>query len=143
MAQKLESFHREMKLANQWPEMEYVTCESYSGSNTPDRSLDLKSFFVNATEQPTYGTFALNNNSAEFNGYSMLKFNMDILGVAVRNGSECREKNLGNWKADFASPFHMDSMKDMGELNLTKIYRVSTVVVKYLCVAIHIQTILD
>ena len=117
-------------LANKWPEsMEYVTCDDYDGSNAPDRSIDLKSFFMNVSEPAAYGTFTFKND-IEFNGFSMLKFDNDILGVAVRNGLECNEKILGNWTADFSSPFYMDTMKEMGEFNATKILRVSTIVVK-------------
>lgn len=118
-----------MILAEKWPQnLEYVTCDSYTGSRAPNRSIDLKSFFMNVTEPAAYGTFAFRDD-AEFNGFSMLKFDMDILGVAVRNGIECKEKPLGNWTAAFSSPFYMDSMKELSELNVTRVYRVSTVVV--------------
>lgn len=130
-----------MILANKWPEnLDYVACDSYTGSNAPKRSIDLKTFFVNVTEPATYGTFTFNND-VEFNGNSMLKFDMDILGVTVRSGNECNEKNLGNWTAAFSAPFHMDSMKEVGELNVTRVYRVSTVVVKLNNEAIRIQTL--
>lgn len=132
MSQNLNLFHREMILANKWPQnMEYAICDSYNGSNISNRSIDLKSFFMNITEPATYGTFIF-KNEVEFNGYSTLKFDMDILGVVVRNGNECSEKILGNWTAAFSSPFYMDSMKEMGELNVTKVYRVSTIVVMQL-----------
>lgn len=118
-----------MILANKWPQnLEYVTCDSFTESSSPNRSIDLKSFFVNVTEPATYGTFTF-KDEVEFNGFSMLKFDMDILGVAVRNGIECNEKVLGNWTADFSSPFSMDSMKELSELNAIRVYRVSTVVV--------------
>lgn len=119
-----------MVLANKWPQnMTYLMCDSFTGSNTPKRLIDLKHFFLRVKEPASYGTFTL-KKGVDFNGNSRLRFNMDILGVTVRNGKECHEKKLGHWMADFSSPFHMHSMKGMGELNTEKIYRVSTVVVK-------------
>lgn len=123
-----------MILVKKWPtNMEYVTCDSYTGMNTPQRSLNLKYFFVKVDKPATFGTFTFKKD-VEFNGYSRLTFDMDILGVAVRNGigNECSEKYLGRWLANFSSPFRMDSMKDIGEINSIKIYRVSTIVVKHL-----------
>lgn len=122
-----------MILADQWPQnMEYVSCDSYTdGSDTPSRTLDLKSFFVKVTQPTTFGTFSL-KSKGEFNGHSHLKFDMDILGVRVRNGIECTEKNLGNWTAGFSTPFYMDAMNGTDEFNVKKVYRVSTVVVKQL-----------
>lgn len=119
--------------ANEWPpNMEYLLCDSYTESDTPNRTIDLKSFFVNVTQPTTYGTFTF-KEGVEFNGHSHLKFNMDILGVHVRNGIECNEKPLGNWLAGFSSPFYMDPMNDVEEVNARKVYRVSTVVVKQQC----------
>lgn len=116
--------------ANKWPEnMEYISCDSFTGSDTPNRTIDLQSFFKKVTQPTTYGTFSF-KNKIEFNGHSALKFDMDILGVRVRNGDECNEKLLGNWSADLSSPFYMDVMNEMEGFNITKVYRVSTVVVK-------------
>lgn len=127
-------FPREMVLANKWPRnMTYLMCDSYTGSNTPMRSINLQLSFLNVKVPATYGSFTL-KKGVDFNGGSRLKFDMDILGVAVRNGKKCRERKLGNWTADFSSPFRMHSMRDMGELNAEKVYRVSTVVVKYICI---------
>lgn len=119
-----------MILTKKWPKnLEYITCDYYTGSNTPQRLLDLKSFFINVTEPATFGSFFM-KRKAEFNGVSRMKFTMDILGVTARSG-KCNKKILGNWTADFSSPFYMDkSLNDVGELSFTKVYRVSTVVVK-------------
>lgn len=113
--------------ADKWPQnMEYVPC--FTESEKPNRTIDLKSFFMKVTQPTTYGTFAF-KKGVEFNGHSHLKFNMDILGVKVRNGIECSEKSLGNWSAGFSSPVHMDLVNDAEEVNVKKVYRVSTVVV--------------
>lgn len=120
-----------MILADKWPQnMEYVPCDSYTESDKPNRTIDLKSFFLKVNQPTTYGTFA-SKKGAEFNGHSHLKFNMDILSVKVRNGVECSEKSLGNWTAGFSSPFYMDVVNDVKEVNVKRVYRVSTVVVNH------------
>lgn len=118
-----------MILANEWPEnMEYVSCDDYDESITPNRTIDLRPSFMNVSQPTTYGTFEF-KKGAEFNGHTYLKFDMDITGVKVRNGKECSEKSLGHWSSGFASPIYADLMEDLGEINAKKIYRVSTVIV--------------
>lgn len=114
-----------------WPEnMDYLTCENYTGSNTPDRSLNLKSFFTNISEPTNYGKFAFGSGNVPFNGISSLAFKMDILSVSIRNGIEYNENTIGTWSAGFTSPLRIKSNKIVEELKAKRIYRVSTVVVK-------------
>lgn len=126
--------------ANEWPpNMEYVSCEFDAEFDAPpNRTIDLKSFFMNVTQPTTYGTFVF-KEGVEFNGHSHLKFDMDIMGVKVRNSVECSEKSLGNWSAGFSSPIYMDLMDEMEQVNVKKVYRVSTVVVNQQCL-IHEKT---
>lgn len=114
-----------------WPEnMNYLTCDNYTGSNTPNRSLDLRSHFVDVTEQATYGKFVFSNGKLPFNGYSMMKFDMDVVSVSIRNGIEYKEENLGNWTAGFTSPLQLKSNTSLEHLKTTTIYRISSVVVR-------------
>lgn len=43
-------FFREMFQAGAWPKMTYLSCDDYDGSNTPERGIDLKSYFVGVKE---------------------------------------------------------------------------------------------
>lgn len=116
-----------------WPEnMSYLTCENYNGSNTPERSLDLKSFFVDVPEPPTYGTFLLTSDVSSFNGYSTMQFDMDILSVSVQNGIEYKENLIGNWTAGFSTSLQIHDINTTLEVHKTKkIYRVASIVVRF------------
>lgn len=123
-----------MILSNNWPEnMEYITCNNYTGSNTPKRSLDLKSFFVNNSVLSSYGTFSFPNDNIPFNGNSLMKFDMDILTVSIRGGMDYNEQVVGNWTAGFTSPLIVTSNKSIEELKTERIYRVYTVIVSNCC----------
>lgn len=124
------TFDREIITTNNWPEnMEYLTCDNYTGSNTPIRSLNLRSFFVNISEPATYGKFSFGNANVPFNGNSALTFDMDILSVSIRNGIEYNENSIGTWAAGFTSPLVIKSNKSVEDLKAKRIYRVYTVVV--------------
>lgn len=109
--------------------MNYLTCDEYDGTNTPERSIDLKSFFVNVMEPATYGNFTFASGSTPFNGHSMMKFDMEISAVAVQGGSSVSTKNLGNWTAGLNSPLVVKSEPDMKNFTAAVVYRVYTVVV--------------
>lgn len=119
-----------MLSSNNWPQdMEYLTCNNYTGSNTPERLLDLKSFFVNISQPTSYGTFSFANDTKPFNGYSLMKFDMDVMTVSVRHGVVYSENVIGNWTAGLTSPLMIKSNKSIEELKAQRIYRVYTVVV--------------
>lgn len=119
-----------MLSSNTWPQnMEYITCKTYTGSNTPKRSLDLKSFFVNISEPTSYGSFSFASENMPFNGYSLMKFDMDILAVSIRGGMDYNEKVVGNWAAGLNSPLVINSNNSIEELKAERIYRVYTVIV--------------
>lgn len=122
-----------MMSTDSWPEqMPYLTCDNYTGSNTPGRSLDLKSFFVDVPEPPTYGSFLFTNGL--FNGYSTMQFDMDVLSVSVQNGIDYKERILGNWTAGFTTPLHIESNTSLAMHKPRRIYRVATVLVSFFIV---------
>lgn len=109
--------------------MEYITCKTYTGTNTPKRSLDLKSFFVNVSEPTSYGKFSFSNDGSPFNGNSLMNFDMDVLAVSIRGGMDYNEHLVGNWSAGFTSPLMIKSNKSIEQLKSNPIYRVYTVIV--------------
>lgn len=105
----------------------YITCDNYTGKNTPNRSIDLRSHFVNISEPASYGKFLLAHGKSTFNGYSAMSFDMDVLFVKPR--LIYQEKYLGNWFAGRTTQLQIESHKRENGLKPTKIYRVYTVLV--------------
>lgn len=123
-----------MLSSNNWPQnMEYLTCNNYTGSNTPNRSLDLRSFFVNVSDQKTsYGKFEFANDEMPFNGNSLMKFDMDVLIVSIRGGMDYRENVVGKWTAGLSSTLMIKSNTSIEQLKSSPIYRVYTVIVRFI-----------
>lgn len=117
-----------MLSTNIWPQMDYLTCSTYTGSNTPKRTLDLKSSFINNTERASYGSFSFADNDKPFNGFSTVKFNMDILSVTIDGGKQT-EKLVGNWASGFNSSLVIKPGEHLPKPQ--KIYRVCTVLVSF------------
>lgn len=115
-----------------WPSnSKYITCNDYDGTNTPDRVVDLKSFFVGVTEPTSYGDFSLvTKANSQFNGYSFMKFDMDISAVSVRNGASVNTKNLGTWTTGLQQPLNIRETEEIKNLTAAVVYRVYTVVVR-------------
>lgn len=119
-----------MLLTGTWPtNMQYLTCDDYDGTNTPDRTIDLRSFFVNVKEPATYGNFSFPSGQTPFNGHAMMKFDMDIAVVSVQGGASVSTKTLGNWTAGLNSQILVKSDDDMKNFTAAIVYRVYTVVV--------------
>lgn len=118
-----------MILSANWPtDMEYyITCDNFTGQNTPNRSIDLRSYFVNIPEPASYGKFLLAHGNSTFNGYSAISFDMDVLFVKPR--LVYQEKYLGNWSVGLMTQLQIESHKRANGLKPTKIYRVYTVLV--------------
>lgn len=114
-----------------WPSnSKYITCDDYDGTNTPDRVVDLKSFFVGVTEPTSYGDFSLvTKANSQFNGYSFMKFEMDISAVSVRSGASVNTKNLGTWSTGLQQPLNIRETEEIKNLTAATVYRVFTVVV--------------
>lgn len=61
--------NRELIIAGDWqPDFQYLACEDYDGTNTPEHSNDLRSFFTGVKEPTTYGSFSLASDDMPFNG---------------------------------------------------------------------------
>lgn len=60
-----------MLVAGTWQKnMTYLTCDEYDGKNTPERAIDLKSYFIGIKEPTTYGNFSLATRpNTPFNGF--------------------------------------------------------------------------
>lgn len=120
-----------MLIAGSWQSnMSYLTCDDYDGKNTPERAIDLKSYFIGITEPTTYGNFSLAKPpSTAFNGFSYMKFDMDISSVSILGGASVNTKNLGSWTAGLSSPLSIVATEDIKNLTADVVYRVYTVVV--------------
>ena len=117
-----------------WPtDMKHLSCDDYDGTNSPDRQLDLRKYFVDIKEPQTYGQFTFPNarSNVQFNGHSFMKFDMDVSAVSVRGGASVSTKTLGKWTADLASPLVISSTEDIANLTAEVVYRVYTVVVSW------------
>lgn len=115
---------------NNWPaDMNYITCQKYTGQNTPNRSLDLRSYFVNVLEPTTYGDFNLASDNTPFNGHSTMSFNMELLTISFNNGTIGHEQYVGNWTAGLRNPLILDTHQSMDKFKPVKIHRVYVVVV--------------
>lgn len=123
-----------MLQSGEWPtNMQYLSCDDYDGTNTPDRKIDLRTAFVNVNEPPTYGNFTFPSAKSAFNGHSWMKFTMDMSAVSVQGGASVSTKPLGNWTADINAPITVNSVEEMANLSAAVIYRVFTVAVSALC----------
>lgn len=119
-----------MLQSGEWPtNMQYLSCDDYDGTNTPDRSIDLKTAFINVNEPPTYGNFSFPTGNTPFNGHSLMKFTMDVSAVSVQGGASVSTKGLGNWTAGLKSELIVKSAEEMLNLTAAVVYRVFTVVV--------------
>lgn len=122
---------RDMLQMSKWqPNMKYISCDEYDGTNTPDRDLDLMGAFAAVKEPLTYGNFSLaTGGKIPFNGHSYMKFDMDISAVSVRGGASVNTKPLGTWTAGLTSPLDIIATDEIQNLTADVVYRVYTVVV--------------
>lgn len=114
-----------------WPSnFEYLTCEDYDGNNTPERSTDLKSFFIGVKEPTSYGgSFSFPTDGTPFNGHSFQKFKMEMSVASIQNGVSVNKKQLGSWSSGLREPILANSIEEMKEYAAALVYRVVTVVV--------------
>ena len=107
-------------------EIKYVKCKNYNGSTSPERSVNLRSHFVAVTEPTTFGEFNLQSNpNLSFNGFSCLKFNMDISFVTYNT-----TEKLANWTAQLQSGLKIANVMKIQKLIPTKILKVSLIQLK-------------
>lgn len=87
-------------------------------------------FYWQATEPTSYGTFDLVTQPKQpFNGYSYMKFEMDINVLQIRGGSSVNSKSIGSWTAGLDSPLIVKDEEEMKNLTADTVYRIFTVVV--------------
>nr|QGW50660.1 ionotropic receptor 18 [Propsilocerus akamusi] len=111
------------------PNMKYQTCDEYDGTNSPDHTIDLRSYFVEVNEPPTYAPFEFSiKGTKPFNGYSFMKFDVDIHAVTIRGGASVNTRNLGSWTAGLENPLQIQNEEDIKNLTADVVYRVYTVV---------------
>lgn len=115
-----------------WPaNPQYITCEEYDNTNTPNRTIDLKTSLMAVTEPTAYGDFVWPSTvgSEPFNGYSYMKFDMDIKANYLLKGATSASRPLGTWSAGLNSTLNITDQKTMVSLTAAIIYRVYTVLV--------------
>lgn len=109
--------------------MQYLTCDDYDGTNTPERKIDLRKAFVSVSEPPTYGKFIFPPAKTPFNGNSWMQFLMDMSAVSIQGGASVSTRPLGNWSASINAPIIVNSVEEMANMTAAVVYRVFTVVV--------------
>uniref|UniRef100_A0A1A9WKV0 Ionotropic glutamate receptor C-terminal domain-containing protein n=1 Tax=Glossina brevipalpis TaxID=37001 RepID=A0A1A9WKV0_9MUSC len=119
---------RDMIQANAWPSaMKYMGCDDYQGGNTPIRNLDLREYFIKVNEPTSYGQFELvNERDKPFNGYSYVRFEMDIDMVEIRGGNSVNSKPIGRWTAGLDSPIMIKDETIINNLTADTVYRIYT-----------------
>lgn len=65
-----------------------------------------------------------------FNGYSYMKFEMDINVLQIRGGSSVNSKSIGTWTAGLDSPIVVKDEEQIKNLTADTVYRIFTVVVR-------------
>lgn len=111
-----------------WPTMDYITCDEYDNNNTPERKIDLKSYFNAVSEPTSFGNFSLAaSDDEQFNGFSYMKFQMDITSVSILNGQSGNAKQLGMWTAGLNNPIQVNAVEEISKLTADVVYRVYTV----------------
>jgi glutamate receptor, ionotropic, invertebrate len=110
--------------------MQYLTCDEYDGTNTPDHVVDLKTYFVDVNEPATYAPFEFETKGkVSFNGHSFMKFDMDINAVSILGGASVNTRSLGTWTAGLERTLDIQNDEAMRNLTADVVYRIYTVVV--------------
>lgn len=124
---------RDMMQSEAWPtSLQYITCEEFDGTNTPNRTINLKASLMAVTEPTAYGDFVWPSTPDLFNGYSYMKFDMDVKANNIVKGVTSASRALGTWSAGLNSTMSITDPKTMVSLTAAIIYRVYTVLV---CIA--------
>ncbi|XP_053959026.1 ionotropic receptor 25a isoform X1 [Anastrepha ludens] len=113
-----------------WPKnMAYIGCDEFQGGNTPERNIDLRTAFTMIQEPTSYGMFELVTQPGKaFNGYSYMKFEMDINVLQIRGGNSVNTKSIGTWTAGLDSPLVVKDEEIIKNLTADTVYRIFTVV---------------
>lgn len=120
-----------MMQSGAWPaNLQYITCEEFDGTNTPNRTIDLKTYLMAVTEPTAYGDFAWPSTPDLFNGYSYMKFDMDVKVNYLVKGALSSTRALGTWPAGLNSSMNITDPKTMANLTADIIYRVYTILVR-------------
>lgn len=108
-----------------WPlNLEYETCESFNGTNSPPRNgLDLLSA-INLTSEltPIYGPLSITTN-----GESRMEFDMKISGITFSNGVLETLELLGSWS--FGNGLDLLKKSSLDPYIADVVYKVVTVLV--------------
>lgn len=123
-----------MMQSGAWPDnFQYITCEEFDVTNTPNRTIDLKTYLVAVTEPTAYGDFSWPSKAGLtpelFNGYSYMKFDMDVKANYIVKGATYSSRALGTWSAGLNSSMNITDQKTIRSLTAAIIYRVYTVLV--------------
>ncbi|XP_018787692.1 PREDICTED: ionotropic receptor 25a [Bactrocera latifrons] len=121
---------KDMLQSGAWPKnMQYIGCDEFQGGNTPERNIDLRTAFTMVQEPTSYGMFELVTQPGKsFNGYSYMKFEMDINVLQIRGGNSVNTKSIGTWTAGLDSPLVVKDEDVMKNLTADTVYRIFTVV---------------
>lgn len=112
-----------------WPmKMQYLTCDEYNGTNTPERDIDLRSSFMNIAEPATFGNYSFPIANRAFNGNSFIKFDMSLSKVEVKDGYINSSISIAKWSSGFNNNL-LSVFNETSKLKAAVVYRIKTVVV--------------
>lgn len=94
------------------------------------------------TEPTAYGDFVwpsrAGSTSELFNGYSYMKFDMDVKANYIVKGATSSSRALGTWSAGLNSTINITDQKTMGSLTAAIIYRIYTILVCNANLRVHL-----
>ncbi|XP_031338058.1 ionotropic receptor 25a-like [Photinus pyralis] len=124
---------RNLVTTNQMPkDMKYIPCKEYDVDKnpTPPRGqIPLKKALSEVSgEEPAYGPFNISTKGK--NSKSYMQFDMEVLGVTIKDGVTQPPVKLGKWKAsvDPSSPIEYTDSQKLQKYRPEVVYRVYTVV---------------
>ncbi|KAE8742923.1 Ionotropic receptor 25a [Frankliniella occidentalis] len=118
---------KQMMDKNQWPRLEYTSCEEYEEENPVVRKgYDLRRALREVQEPPSYASI----NVEDRNGHSFMEASMRLEKVTVMNGQSVSAEVEGSWKLGLDSPLMIKDVASISNLTAASVYRIVTVIVR-------------
>ncbi|KAG8282323.1 Ionotropic receptor 25a [Homalodisca vitripennis] len=111
--------------SGEWPKnMSYISCDDYNEDSQPRRKdLDLRKFFKQVSEPPSYANLVV-----ESNGHSFMEFSLHLERVTIVNSQSVSAEPLSTWKASLnAPPILLKDSASINNFSAITVYRVVTV----------------
>ncbi|XP_077296416.1 ionotropic receptor 25a isoform X2 [Arctopsyche grandis] len=115
-----------LEIGNLQKNMDYITCDEYDGKNSPNRTIELRTSFIQVEEPPTYAPLYLSDD-VFMNGKSYMEFTLDISAVSIKDGSPVGSRPLGTWKSGLSTELQLVDQTAMKNYTAQVVYRIVTV----------------